>query len=318
MDGILPAEFRFHPSRLSSRRTRTSLAGRREHGACIGSLCIRDAARRGTAPATGAARAADAANASLRPWVNTLAGVEDEYSRRAVPLLAGGVGLVFLVLCANVCGLLLARMTARRREFSMRAALGASRGRLIRQAIVESCLLGTIDASLGPLSRGPPCHRTPLRHEDAAMLNPFNLDARALVGDLDRRRDGHARFRTPAGLARHARRRRRVAPGRRPQRHRGARGACAHARAAGGGSGLRLHAAGRRDTADADVREPGVRRAWSRDLRSHHAVAGARRCRFEESSGGGWPSRGRWRRNFGSCLVCGRWRGRTGSRRVEG
>jgi ABC-type antimicrobial peptide transport system permease subunit len=74
----------------------------------------------------------------MRPWVYTLAGIKNEYSTRAVPLLASGVGLVFLVLCANVCGLLLARLTSRRREFSMRAALGASRGRLIRQAVVES------------------------------------------------------------------------------------------------------------------------------------------------------------------------------------
>ena len=54
--------------------------------------------------ATDAARAADAAERVAAPLVgrHALAGIEDEYSRRAVPLLGGGVGLVFLVLCADV------------------------------------------------------------------------------------------------------------------------------------------------------------------------------------------------------------------------
>ena len=110
--------------------------------------------------------------------------VEDEYSKRAVPVLAGGVGLVFLVLCANVCGLLLARLTTRRREFSMRAALGASRGRLIRQAIVESCLLGTIGVLLGAtLAWAFVSVARALLPEPMLLqtLNPLNLDARALV-----------------------------------------------------------------------------------------------------------------------------------------
>ena len=129
--GVLPAEFRF-PSAETVLWRPTDLASRPGERARayvrFASGMPRDEALR---LATDAARAADPANASLRPWVYTLAGMDDEYSKRAVPLLAGGVGLVFLVLCANVCGLLLARLTARRREFSMRAALGASRGRLI-------------------------------------------------------------------------------------------------------------------------------------------------------------------------------------------
>ena len=134
--------------------------------------------------ATDAARAADAANASLRPWVYALAGAEDDYTRRAVPLLAGGVGLVFLVLCANVCGLLLARLTTRRREFSMRAALGASRGRLIRQALIETSLLGMIGIVVGAaMAWALVSVARALIPEQMLLqtLNPLNLDARALA-----------------------------------------------------------------------------------------------------------------------------------------
>ena len=84
---------------------------------------------------------------TIRPGA-TVMGIRDQYQKPLFALMAI-VGLTLLIACGNIANLLLARATARRHEFSVRSALGASAGRLGQQLLAESLVLSAIGAALG-------------------------------------------------------------------------------------------------------------------------------------------------------------------------
>ena len=93
-------------------------------------------------------KAEDSPEVTLTPAQKALSGIRSELEQPLFILMVA-VGIVLLISCANVAGLLLSRAAAREKEIAVRLALGAGRGRVIRQLLTESVMLSFAGAAVG-------------------------------------------------------------------------------------------------------------------------------------------------------------------------
>src|SRR5262249_11636534 len=115
---------------------------------------------------------------TVRPLLDALVGD----SRKALLVILGAVGFVLLIACVNVANLVLARASAREDELAIRVALGAGRGRLIRQLVVESGWLAAIGGAAGlALAVGGTQALVALRPAGIPRLNAIGVDATVLA-----------------------------------------------------------------------------------------------------------------------------------------
>lgn len=118
----------------------------------------------------------------------TVISLQDNITRNvstALKILFGAVALVLLIACANVANLLLARAATRRKEFALRAALGASRWRIVRQLLVESLLLALTGGVLGLIfASWAMSLLQKVAHETVPRMNGVEIDGRVLAFNI--------------------------------------------------------------------------------------------------------------------------------------
>src|SRR5260370_13673823 len=122
---------------------------------------------------------------SFEGYVKPLADQVNGRMRLALWVLAGAVGVVMLIVCANLSNLLLARTAVRQKEIAIRTALGAGRGRLVAQMLTEGIVLSLSGAALGLLLAVAGTRA--LAHLDAVsvpLLQRVRIDATTLAFTL--------------------------------------------------------------------------------------------------------------------------------------
>jgi putative ABC transport system permease protein len=188
--GVMPATFAFPDGNAVDLYsplafTADELNGRRSHSlTVIGRLKPDVTVDTATADVRAIAQRIFPTDRASNPDV-TVAGAHDvlvENARLGIIVLFGAVGFVLLIACANVASLLLVRGSVRRREVAMRAALGAGRGRLVRQLLTESVLLAIAGAAAGVvIARSLLLVLARIRPPDLPRVDQIGIDGTVLL-----------------------------------------------------------------------------------------------------------------------------------------
>ena len=184
--GVLEPGFRFEgePPEILRPVGISAVANRRYGGGAL-RVVARLASHTTREQAEAVAAGLVAGSRSTEPLSARLASVTDEQlgpARRPLWLLFGGAGLLLLIACSNVAGILLGEARARSHEMAVRTALGSGRARLVRQILVEHALLAVFGTALGICAAYWLIRVVVgVAPEGLPRINDVHLDARAAI-----------------------------------------------------------------------------------------------------------------------------------------